>query len=462
MATPALSSRPVLARSVSTVPSMGQTALRMAPGQPPLEQKSREPSTQPSQQQQASVPATAAVATTAGAACINCKMYGPKCFTHGKKLMGSRRGNVSSDSGKYTGHWSLQERIRATNADHVRVKRAYRSTQALFVNTTATSQDSLAFSLEMRYEAGQDTLSAHVMGGGPIVGTDTNVTFNELSEEVCWLMKTFRYIRVNKFQMTAIRSIQTVSMPTMVEGDGTIVQVGMQGNALDPGRILLRPWAGQPAVANYTNGVLTENEWTDNFRKKLKKTSSPVSNGGVQQTLEMCLTPVIPFEVINEDTSVGDAVVQYIRSPTCDWAEIATGITNLNGYGFIFYWYHPGLFPAATGVYKIPIYWDLELEFFGLKRAEGLPGVISQQEQKDEESGVVFADSKEALAAALAGQKLPGLVDRAAYEAVKRGPDPPITVLNSQPDIEAEKTREKLSVVEDYVQVSKRPSTPRK
>lgn len=385
--------------------------------------------------------------------CVNCKIYGTKCFTHGKKMMSARRYKPSSDVGEFTGHWSQQERIRPTNADHVRVKRAYRSANSIFQNTTATEYDGAGFSFRFVYDGEADTIVPAVMLGSPQNGTDTTIRFPNAHEESRWLSATFRYVRLNKIQMTVVRAQQSMMMPTMVEGDGSIVQVGMAGNgSRDPGRIMIRPWAGQPDMVSFTTGQLVEFDWTDNFRKKLKVTAPATSPGGVQKPLTMTLTPV-QVNISPNDGDIGDGIVRYIRTPTCEWSDIVTGASNLNSFGFIWFWHHPSLVGAITGLIKLDVFWEIELEWFGLVHPEGVP-LIADAESKEEAKGVIFSDSKEAMIALATGQPA-NIVDRAAFDAVKRGADPPPVIIQTYPDVEKEKAREnqQAAVQEDYVQV---------
>lgn len=109
---------------------------------------------------------------------------------------------------------------------------------------------------------------------------------------------------------------------------------------------------------------------------------------------------------------------------------------------------------AQTGLYKLDVFWEIEVEWFGLIHAEGVP----QEEKKEEEKGVIFSDSKEALMALETGQQVQ-MVDRAAFDALRKPPVKEPVLLSSIPDVEKEKIREdqqQAALVEDYVQVKKK------
>lgn len=361
----------------------------------------------------------------------------------------------SSDVGRYTGHWTPQRPIRPSKTDHVRVTRSYRSTNAYFQNTVAVPQAGAGFSFKFDYDGNSDWLVATVNLGSPINGTSVGVSFPNFSEETHWLQAMFRYVRITKLQMTIVRAQQSVMVPTMVEGDGSIVQVGMAGNgSRDPGRILIRPWAGQPDMASMSTGVLTEYDWTDNYRRKVKVTAPAASPGGVQKALTMTVSPV-QVNVSPNNGNIGDGIVSYIRTPTCEWSNIVVGASTLNSYGFIYYWNSPGLVGAITGMYKLDVFWEFEVEWFGLMHPEGVPA-IEEAEKKAKEEGVIFSDSKEALIAEVSGQKIP-MVDRAAFEALRKPAPQPPPLISIVPDLDKERAREnqQAAVQDDYVQIPK-------
>jgi len=168
---------------------------------------------------------------------------------------------------------------------------------------------------------------------------------------------------------------------------------------------LIRPWAGQPGVASYTTGALTENDWPDNYRYKVKTTSPAASPGGVRKQLTACVTPAVLVEQQDVENAGQGTTILTTPSPTIDWYDFQTGSAYLDAFGFVFFWYHPGLAPSANNLVRIPVYWEIEFDIWSLKNPDGLP------ELESDEKGELYTDSAKFIAARARGEN-PVAVER--------------------------------------------------
>lgn len=291
------------------------------------------------------------------------KEWGPNKRHHG----GGRRGHTS---GVHTGATAFRSFVRADAASKGYVKRAYQSNAVIVESKNGNDAQGAALSVAFDYNAGGDYLEAKIMGGGPASGVNVGVTFTRLSDETCWFMKVFKYVKFTKFQINVTRMPQTVMQNTMVTLDQkdapTIMQNGYASNMMDPGYICLRPWAGEPQVASFADGTLSSLLWEDHMRHREKVVFPASSERGAQQVKKMCIQPISQIVVAEEGNDSGDLQYEYKPTPPIDVAHIRTNKATLNSYGLLYFWYYPASSGAIDDAFKLSFTFEIELAFFGL------------------------------------------------------------------------------------------------
>lgn len=246
--------------------------------------------------------------------------------------------------------------IKPTLADDNRVVRSYRSNPTILQSGAAGTQDTGgAFSFAGTFNGVTGSILATINAGGPANGTPiAGLVFENLVEEYLWFTNVFQYAHLKKLQLNITRMAGNTN--TIATSD-------------DPGVVCVRPWAGQTGEANYTTGVLSTLAWTDHFRRKVKKEFHAMSKVGPQIMESLCTTP-ISVQLIPEEAQDGTAEVQYVPTEAVERGHFNTGVQDHNSFGFIVYWYHPGL--NATANFELLLDWEIEFEFYGLQQPVGL------------------------------------------------------------------------------------------
>lgn len=270
--------------------------------------------------------------------------------------------------------------VRADAQGKAYVTRAYQSNAVIVENKTGQDNQGSGLSLQLMWSGvGDGGLEGKVMGGGPSSGTDVGVVFGNLTAESLWFSKVFRYVKLKKFQINVTRMPQQVMMGTLVvpgadAGSTQVVQNGYQSNMMDPGYVILRPWAGEPQVASFTDGTLSSTEWGDYMRHKEKVVFPAASSRGAQQIKKMCVQP-ISVAVMPEDSSdaAGDNVYNYIPTQPCDFNRLRTNSVSLNSYGIVWWWYYPASSGAVDNAFKLSFTFEIELAYYGLAIPTAVP-----------------------------------------------------------------------------------------
>jgi len=274
------------------------------------------------------------------------------------------------ETGVHYGATAFRSFIRADEASKGYVKRAYQSNAVIVSNVNGTDAQGSGLSVQFPYNVVGDYIEALIMGGGPATGTNVGVAFPRLIDESSWFMKVFKYVKFTKFQINVTRMPQAVMLNTMTLLDSdnktNVVQNAYQSNAMDPGYVCLRPWAGEPAVASFTDGTLSSDLWEDYLRHKEKVVFPACSSRGAQQVKSMCVQPISMVVLAEEDNDSGDLQYEYKPTPACDVSRIRSGKESLNSYGLVWFWYMPAASGAVDEAFKLSFTFEIELSFFGL------------------------------------------------------------------------------------------------
>lgn len=343
------------------------------------------------------------------------------------------------ETGVHYGATAFRPFVRDDEASKGYVKRAYQSNAVIVSNVNSTDAQGSALSVQFPYDSTNDYLTALIMGGGPATGTNVGVAFPRLSDETCWFMKVFKYVKFTKFQINVTRMPQAVMLNTMTLLDSdnktNVVQNAYQSNAMDPGYVCLRPWAGEPQVASFTDGTLSSDLWEDHMRHKEKVVFPACSSRGAQQVKSMCVQPISVAVIAEEASDSGELQYEYKPTPAVDVARIRSGKETLNSYGIVWFWYMPAASGAVDEAFKLSFTFDIELAFFGLNipTAAPAPGLPDGHVWEDDPAvqfkpGVVVVRRPPAPADAPAVKYKPRCVERAPpntpieYEMVVQPP----------------------------------------
>lgn len=314
------------------------------------------------------------------------------------------------------GHTHHMPRIDMKGSAYSRVRRAYRTNVVKLGNTNGSSYSGVGCSFKGTYDATNDTISPHVNYGGPVNGTTVpGIVFPNLPEEYAWFSKVFQYARITKFQMNVVRFPQMIMQGLAPDGSGNNQNVGWNGSLMDPGVIVLRPWAGETNEASFTDGSLSGTNLIDHQRRRLAKTFKACSPHGDQEIAYQC---VRPFSVVDLDEDAQDGPTEVIYKPTgaVEYGRFRTAQETHNSYGHILYWYYPMCSAATTNTLQLGLYWEVEFEWFGMQVPQGLP-------EPDLPEGQVYEDDAKAQFADKYGLTV---VKRPAQKPV---PEPPVVPL---------------------------------
>lgn len=294
-----------------------------------------------------------------------------------------RNGNTLRGSGEHYKTTAFRPFIRDDEQARSYVTRCYQTNSIIFENTNGDDNTGRAFSFRGTWDpTGNGSIAARVYYGGPAGGTDSTVRFANLDSESSWFCNVFRYVKIKKFQINVTRMpaqamIGTLVVPGTDPGSTQVVQNGYQSNMMDPGYIVLRPWAGEPAVASYADGTLSSEEWPDYMRHKEKVVRPAASEHGAQQVMKMCVQPISLVDLAEDSVdSTGDIQYEYVPTPSVDVARLKTNMSTLNSFGILLWWYYPAASGAVTGAFKIAFNFTVELAWYGLNIPTGIPTAV--------------------------------------------------------------------------------------
>lgn len=352
--------------------------------------------------------------------------------------------------------------IKPSTSDETRVRRTYRTATVLVQNTAG--QDALGFAWSMLIANGTNSGDLTVKFGGPslgttaIVGTEGGNFFDEFSS----YKNIYKYFRVTKVGLGVEKLPLWTTMPAQaiwntVANQANITQLGNPGNIFSPGLFLQRPWAGEVGVANYSTGALSGSIYEDNRRFKRAVTTPAVSKIG-DGVFRQVYKPMQPYlEYQSEGSSLApsnDFIVKYQRAPPIDISDFETNKTSAEIYGGVFVWYYPGSSGADTDTLNTHVFWEIEIEYYGVK----IPSSASEQAQDKA--------SKSALIAMLNGEDISKFPD-----PVHVKPQPDRIVHPVMDYIKVDQPEEKTPTLQPTLQQSlpkvvpaskpaSRPSTP--
>jgi len=257
--------------------------------------------------------------------------------------------------------------------DQARVVRTYRTSQVELNNTQGVDNTSLAWSLRLNNADG-----FAIKAGGPYSGTIISSTIidDSLGYDIINLGNTFRYMKLTKISMHVEKLPLWTTMPTQVVFNSeanvaNTTQLGNPGNIFSAGRYLMRPWAGEPGVCNYSNGALVGDPWQDNIKSK-KAVTSPV-NSGTCGTFAQTYAPYSQFLTVDVEgqNAMGNAdyQVRYQKTPAVDINMYASNNQGFYAFGGVFVWYFPSSAGANDGQLATHCWWEFEMEYYGLRIA---------------------------------------------------------------------------------------------
>jgi len=263
-------------------------------------------------------------------------------------------------------------RIRPDVADQGRVVRTYRTVNAPIENTVDVDHCSFAWSFALTALGG-----FAIKIGGPSSGSNvvSDTLNDEFAADFANFMNVFRYFKLTKISMHVEKLPLWTTMPGQVVWNATAgaanqEQLGNAGNIFSPGRFLMRPWAGEPGVCDYSDGVLVGNPWQDNIKYKTAKTSPACS--GLGGTFSQTYTPMSQYAedqiegIIPVPAGGVDYQIKYQRTPAIEYAAYSTNRTSCLAFGGVFVWFFPSSVGAANGQLCTSCWWEFEIEYFGL------------------------------------------------------------------------------------------------